>query len=374
MGKVFYNVKKNNKGVSLVEVLVTVAIVVILAGPLINSFLNARSVNSNARVIQNGTIVAQDTAEEFGALSLEQLLTTYASNLKGDLDTAKQNGLYTFEDIEVSGANGETFKVDVTLDASTYTTGANNKIQVNNVNLPEMSSLYGSDAVMLYTYYTKVDENLKDMFSGKLDATTLSNLYNAAYRQKLSKETDINISCSYSSGKYRYNIELIMMYHYKRSETDIVTVIEKKEIDDVVYTADQDHIMYLVCPVFDLCTRNVTGNISYATDMININYTYTGADDARKDLYFYIAQQEAKNLLYNTKKQVIHPDRINLTVDSLIRNPYDNDTNFRLYTNINGDETKSLTHTDKNSGIALYDMKVKVKYKDKVIAEFSTAK
>lgn len=377
MVKVFLRLKQNNKGVSLVEVLVTVAMIAIMAGPLLNSFLNARGVNSNARVIQNGTIVAQDTAEEFEALPLAQIIEKYKKNM----DTAamaKQEGVYIFKNIKVTGANKESFYVDVTLDPSTYAKADGSKVQVNNVKLPSMSSLYSSDSVMLYKYYTEVDGTLKDLFAGRLESDILVNLYNPAYRQKLSKETDINIKCQYnaSTKKYRYDIELIMRYSYAKSATDVVTVTEKQELNDIVYTANQIHSMYLVCPVFDLCTRNVSGNISYATDKINIKYDYTGDVKAKQNLYFYIAQQDANNLLYNTKQQKIHKDNIKLMVDSNnISNPYnDTLTNVKLYTNISGDTSKGLTYTDVNSGVALYDMKVEVKYKDKVVAEFKTTK
>ena len=113
--------KRNNKGVSLIEVLVTIAMIIILAGPLINSFLNSRIVNSNARLIQNGTTVAQDMAEKFKTIPIEQLCSTYAYE-KND-----STGVYTFKDIAVEGPNKEKFLVDVTLDPNAYKVGNEDK-------------------------------------------------------------------------------------------------------------------------------------------------------------------------------------------------------------------------------------------------------
>ena len=72
--------KLNNKGVSLVEILVTVVIVALLSSPIINSFLQTMSVNSNARLMQNGTAVAEDTAELFKVFDVDALVETYSSD------------------------------------------------------------------------------------------------------------------------------------------------------------------------------------------------------------------------------------------------------------------------------------------------------
>ena len=376
MEKLFFKIKKNNEGVSLVEVLVTIAMILIIAGPLINSFLNAKSVNSNARVIQNGTIVAQDVAEEFEALPLEQLCVVYKDKM--DKKAMEDNpGTYVFKDIEVEGANGESFYVDITLDPSTYSATGGDKNQLNNVAVPGMSSLYSSNSIMLYKHYVAADENLKELFGTKLDATTLNNLYNSAYRRNLSKETEIRVNCSYNSTtkKYDYDIKMTMTYSYKKSATDIVKAQEVRAIDDVIYTAEQEHNIYLVCPIFDLLTTDTTYGVCHATDKINILYNYTGSDDAKKDVNFYLAQQDAKNLSHTTRSQKMKLE--NITFNSLSLEFYNESaTNFKLYTNIEGSGTsiKGLTETGKDSGIALYEMNVKVKHKDKVVAEFTSAK
>lgn len=378
MGKVFFNLKKNNKGVSLVEVLVTVAMVVIIAGPLINSFLNARSVNSNARVIQNGTIVAQDTAEEFVALPLEQLLAVYNDKLDTDA-MATQSGVYIFEDIEVDGANGEKFYVDVKLDSNTYLAGnANSKIEVNNVKLPEMSSLYGSDAVMLYKYYTAEDENLKELFKDKLSQTILDNLYSFSQKRFLSKETNILIQRNYNStvGKYDYDVSFTMHYYYD-SGTEDEEVIVTNGKDDIMLAPSQEHVMYLVCPIFDLCSTNdIYNDVCYASDIINIDFVDNCADEYKdKNVYFYLAEQKAKNLnlSYNTKPQKLRDNKIK--VEGSVLSLYDDTASkFKFYTNVGNPDDKGLTYTDKDSGVALYDMTIKVKHKDKVVAEFSATK
>ena len=170
MVKYFSKLKQNNKGMSLIEIMVTIAMIIIMAGPLINAFLNAMGVNSSAREIQNGTTVAQDMFERFQVLSMEELTgsdSIYYAYLTEDGTT---DGIYKFENIPVVGPNGESFKVDVTLDPNLYTAGnASEKFKVNDVNIPGMSSLYGSDSTMLYKQYVAFDDKLKELFAGKLE-------------------------------------------------------------------------------------------------------------------------------------------------------------------------------------------------------------
>ena len=382
MGKLFFRIKKNNEGVSLVEVLVTIAMILIIAGPLINSFLNAKSVNSNARVIQNGTIVAQDVAEEFEALPIEQLTAAalYGGNLDSDA-MASNPGTYVFKDIEVIGANNEKFYVDVTLDPTPYSLPSGDKNQVNNVSIPGMSSLYASDAIMLYKYYTSADEGLKELFGSRLYPEELSQLYNSAYRRNLSKRTEIRVNCRYDSDtrKYDYDVKLTMTYSYKRTATEIITAQEIKAIDDVMFTGEQEHNIYLVCPIFDLLSTETYGDC-YATDKIDLLYNYTGPDAAKKDVHFYLVEQTAKNLINDTRNQKLKLENISYNTLPLSMGTYNyNNTNthFKIHTNIAGGSSANLqgiTYTDKTSGIAMYEMMVQVKHKDKVVAEFKSAK
>lgn len=135
--------KLNNKGLSLVEILVTVVIVALISAPIVDSFLHAIHVNSEARLIQNGTAVAQDTAELFEVFDVKTLVDSYtADGVNVTYDDAKK--VYKFENIPMTGADGEEFEVDVKLDPTAYKLGLNaeNKdmIKVNDQELPVFSA------------------------------------------------------------------------------------------------------------------------------------------------------------------------------------------------------------------------------------------
>lgn len=385
MVKIFLKLKKNNKGVSLVEVLVTLAVVVIMAGPLINGFLNAMGVNSNARTIQNGTTVGQDLVEEFEALPVEQLCGKYEEYLPEDfLATYEEGDILTFTGIPVDGPNGEKFEVDITLDPTAYNADGD-KINVNNVELPGMSSLYASNSIMLYKDYVDADDDLKNLFAatGELDNDILENLNTNAQRQKMSKATNITVKCTYNdvSDKYDYDIEMEMSYSYKKSATDVVTVTEERLVEDMIFDGDQTHTIYLVCPVFDIYTWASVGGVSYATDSINIEYVYHGMPEDKKDVYFYLAEQEVNNKTHPNIRQRINPTNVKVkeleTVYSITdaSKKFDRESTIMLNTNI-GKDTADLTYVNQVSGIALYDMDVQVRLAgdSKVIAEFTSSK
>lgn len=385
--KMILKMKKNNKGVSLVEVLVTIAMIVIIAGPLINSLLNSRLVNSNARVIQNGTIAAQDMAEQFKAIEIDELLGKYNDKYEYEEST----GIYTFKDISVNGPDGENFLVDVTLDPTAYTSGSGNtdgKVEVNNVSTPGLSSIYGSNCIKLYKYYVAADQDLKEMFAGKVtDSNALSQMYNSQ-RENLSKSTDIKIVCKYNKNteRYEYNIALDMNYYFKYQEGvnwKTATVKHSEVVEGITFAKEQIHSIYLVCPVFDIYYKGTeipaaTGNM-YADDSINITYEMANPTEGiQPNLYFYLAEQEtpSANPSANVFNMRLNPSKVKVNnADLSIYNV--NNSKLKLCTNmINLDRNKvpNLTYSDKLSGISIYEMNIEVKNKGKVIAEFTTTK
>lgn len=190
--------KKNNKGVSLVEILVTIAIIAIIAAPLINTFINAMNVNSKARLIQNGTSAAQNVAEKFKVLSMDALVAEYGVS-------PDEDGKYNFTDISVKGADGEDFLIDVELDPTDYMVGASDdKIDVNGVNLPVFSGLHGSESIVLYRQYAGFDDQLQDLFKAQGHDYIADNITDPSVRSNIKKSTNLNIKCNYDSGTAKY--------------------------------------------------------------------------------------------------------------------------------------------------------------------------
>ena len=66
--------KRNNKGISLIEIVVTVAVIAIVVVPLISGFFTAMGINSDSRRMQNATNIAQDVMEVVKAKDIEHVL------------------------------------------------------------------------------------------------------------------------------------------------------------------------------------------------------------------------------------------------------------------------------------------------------------
>lgn len=65
--------KGDNRGLSLIEVLVAVMILAIVVTPFLHSFVTAATTNSKAKVIHKATVVAQSVMEGFKAEELEEI-------------------------------------------------------------------------------------------------------------------------------------------------------------------------------------------------------------------------------------------------------------------------------------------------------------
>ncbi len=386
--------KLNNKGLSLVEILVTVVILALISAPIVDSFLSAINVNSKARIIQNGTAVAQDTAELFEVFDLQALVDLYkADNVDVKFDNT--TGVYTFEKIPMTGADGEEFEVDVKLDPTSYKNGVdkdnNEKIKVNGVGLPVFSGLYGSDCIMLYRQYAGPDETLADLFAPVLDATTLANINKDAVRKLITKSTNVNIECTYDdvTQRYTYAVSVKITYTYN----GVTQVTAEKHLEKA-YKAEEIHNVYMLCPIFDRYTTDGTGSISgssyHGTDKIYIDYKYNGAPEHKHNMYFYIAEQDMKNKIDNSRRQSISPKNIYIKclqqgdadLGYMDYTQYINENkNLKVYTNIGDDYINfnniyGLTYGDYNTGTSLYEMEVTVRLKgeDDVVTTFNAAK
>ena len=369
--------KLNNKGMSLIEILVTVTIIALIAVPLLNSFINAMQINSKARLIQNGTAVAQDTAELFKVFDVEALAEAYeAEGVEITLD--ESTGVYTFTGISAQGADGESFLVDVELDPTAYKSEDSGKLAVNDVEVPVFSGLYGSDCIMLYRQYAGADEMLKDLFAGILDEDVLSEI-NGEQRKNIKKSTEINIECEYDSMKdeYDYRLSLVITYIY-----DNITSVSVTKTLEKTYTGDEIHNIYMICPIFDrYTTTEMVDDFYYNTDEISINYSYDGEPQYKHDMYFYIAEQDMSNIGYDsTKQERISPRRV--YINGVSYTEYNNEENsLKVYTNIGDKDTTfdnsySLTYGDYNTGTALYEMRVTVRVegREDTVTTFTTTK
>ena len=65
---------KFNKGFSLVEVLVAMAVITLISIPLLRTFITSAQINNKAKKLQNATDIAQNVSENFTTIPLLTLM------------------------------------------------------------------------------------------------------------------------------------------------------------------------------------------------------------------------------------------------------------------------------------------------------------
>ncbi len=369
---------KRNKGFSLIEILVTITIIAIIAIPLLRSFISAMKLNAQAKVIQNGTQVAQDVAENFDARTLESLLEKYEGSIttkkydivEGTEVEGERYSRYEFENIGdksysyegseydyFEGADGERFFINVTLDSkpaggSLYT--------INEYEVPKMDSLYGDDIVAIYRQYSSADSQLQTLFGDSLITV-----------EQTKKQAELAIECEYTnSDQYRYSISLIVNYTYEG---------ETKEVsyDIASATISNDKVVpniYLILPLFDKkadITKLYNDNgkfIYYNDDKINITYNYIDSSvnkiaEHEKDIKIYVIEQQAiaadGNEIHINKENVVFWDKVKSNRGSIGNVSLPDVVN--IYSNIYSLEDTITSGGEKND--YMYQMTVTVRYK-----------
>lgn len=111
------NIKDNNKGFSLIELIIVVGILAIATIPLMKSMGMASSVNARAQSIQNATSLGERVMEEIKSAPIEKTLKDAGKDL---------NSFDTYGKVVINRSNqfaaqaGEKFDVKITIDRDDY--------------------------------------------------------------------------------------------------------------------------------------------------------------------------------------------------------------------------------------------------------------
>lgn len=350
-----HKVEKQNKGFSLVEVLVTLAVICILSIPVIQNFIRSSKTNMRARIIQNATDVAQSVSEYFDAMPLNTLETVYDgkwSELDNKAILFKNIGDGTHTDEKGNsyflGGDKEKFYVSVLLDPSDYSSG------INDYKKPDIHNLNENSSITCRGKLDQYDRNIVNAYNEKYGIViTADKMY------KIVKESTFRIqekeSTQYKNAdgsykiEYRYYLDIRYTYEGK--------VITYNDINLGIGILDKSAIkapnLYIIyTPLFAMY-----GSSPYSEDKINIEYRIDGSpQEWEKPVCIYLVQQEA---YYGGNVN----NKINLKKDNISINCYNNSgtTNkLNFFTNVKDwDETATLTYGTDNLD-KLYTMSVYV--------------
>lgn len=186
--------KEENKGFTLVELLVCVAILAIISVPLLNSFFVAGKTNEKAKEIQRTTTLAQNIMETVKGQNLSQLKILFGSsnliglNLNEPYDITNSfvevksedlvNGRYEYCIKRVKDGIGE-YDVYITLNSALYKTESD-AVQ-NKYQMPKITNLTGDKIAVIdpegysASWSSYVDASGKTIYS-KDTSTNMDNM------------------------------------------------------------------------------------------------------------------------------------------------------------------------------------------------------
>ena len=359
MKRLLNRIKKNkdNKGFTLLEIIVAIMILSIVSIPLIHTFVTSAKVNQKAKRVQDATDVAQSVAEYFTNTDMSTLL-----NMAGlDEDDLAGGSTINFTNLTdwrsagsstyFMGANDEQFTVDVSMtprgeDSSSGSYG------VYSYTVPELKDLYGDDAV------TVMKQIYKDDSKASASAT---------------KKTEIDINID-EDGDYKYTVKVS---YDGTSYSGAITFGSGTITDD----AEAFPAIFLMYKVYD--------EISLS-DKIDINITYEDSDYNNKRMVnlFFIQQEvidaasgasvtlPVNNIqVYNYRAGDSSGPTSSGSIDNFTaeKNAASTDMNIRINTTSNLSGNSAIT-SDGNRKVKIYDITVNVKLDGDLLTSVDTVR
>lgn len=341
---------KQNMGFSLVEVLVTLALISVLSIPLIQTFINSARVNGKAKSMQNATDIAQSISEYFGAMPLDALKTSYSSNYKelpdgrivftnigdGINKDSKNIGYY-------KGSDTEKFYVSVIVDPTGYS--KDDKTGMNDYIRPGINNLNENSSITCRSKLEQYDKNIVNTFEEKgVKVTDKSKIVKKSVFTIYENKSEVYKD----KVEYKYNLDITYTYNnndieYKNIELGIGTV------DKAGIAAPNLYIIYT--PVLGMY-----GNEKVARDKITIKFRPDSEKaDWEKPVNVYLVEQAVN---YGGTEDT----KVSLNKDNIVINCYNNSgecDKLGFYTNVAGWTGKNSSLTEGGSSInKLYNVSV----------------
>ena len=232
----------NNKGFSLVELLIATIILGIVVVPLLHTFVTAANTTARSRQIGEATLLGENVAElvETTAITEEALKELFKDPAFGvdnsDPDNPsiscsrdRNSDIYSLSALGVHAGNS-TFNVKVKLDPTAYHTGNPNRKPINDVKLSDYSNMDGIYAQSLDV--TNPDVLAYDAFKSEADRRHrgAADGETASGEQKWDpnsvepvRTTTIDITEDATTGEITARLSLSYTYHYIYTKPDSET-------------------------------------------------------------------------------------------------------------------------------------------------------
>lgn len=138
-----HRIYKNNSGFTLVELLISIAILTIIVIPALNSMLLSARLNMNAKQNHKATMVAENLMEKLKADKFEKIESWDGINNLSTGDV-KEYRLESYSD------QGSRYNVEIKMDPTSalYKNGSE-KMLINDYSFPEIAEVYGNSNAII---------------------------------------------------------------------------------------------------------------------------------------------------------------------------------------------------------------------------------
>lgn len=339
--------KRDNRGVSLVEVLIAMAILAICVLPLFKSLVTAIQVNAKSRIQLSATTAAESVLEEMKADGMEYFLEQNSGNSEiSDIETITEDGKtvgYTFSYPNYR-ADGKNMKV--TVEARPYVNTEENK----NYNDKEVADLYRmnleTDGIYVQNKKTVEADFLKLVSEG---------VYDMSQKDTVLNQLDVTWTYEITGNSEFQNVEQTVIY---QNGTQVLG-----EHTTVLYNNGQKNdkleSLYICFIPNKTSTINIVNKSNYPVKVFLVKQ----------------GEQDAKNVTVNLYGNLQEPGtqlRTNFTGKDSVTYYNDSGTSRRPITETELKENYQIKNLEGSSiQTRLYDIDISVEYQDKVQATLS---
>lgn len=318
---------KLNKGFSLIEVLVAMAVITLISIPLLRTFITSAQINTKAKKLQNATDIAQNVSENFITIPLVTLKQDnqddtsicgeYLLDEDKDIIVFKNIGDGSVDENDVpyfKGNDGEKFYVTVTMNPDEYSkeTDIVGVQDINNYIAPSMGDLFASNVVTAYSQFTKYDNRILTAFENMFPEVDIF-ATDEFYYDDIKKTTYVNIEQMKDGDYINYIYRMTVRYTYCTSH--VTEYVESNYYIDYNFTLAEGRIsgaeampeLFLLYTPFD--RYDTSCPYTYARDEIHIDYMMNDSviqsvvPDWERETKVYIVEQNVTNGLH--KKNII---------------------------------------------------------------------
>lgn len=348
--------KNENKGFTLVEVIITVAILALVVAPFLSSFLVAGNTNASAKRKQEATDLGQLLAEEFDAKDINMILSEgqYGTPERfevEDEDTGEMANGYKFNigSDYLPASYSNSFRAVVTLQPS--------KHDINNVGTPVVNGSSTDNMAVYMSNIYSADSKVGSDASYRECTLTIRSNYNEdmelVYYVKMSvRYYSSSGSMVYSADNqfselsYTNKIPEIYIFYLPFGEQDRIVIDNQIPIDDLT-DGETGEVKYTGIHVI---TQDIASSQLDPSDItvISLNEANISEEYSLEDLQgSAISTGEMECVTATTK--IYTNVRSDYATDSFITGYVEKDTLYNLKVEVYfGDKRLAVIDTDKN--------------------------